>query len=413
MPRVLRAALFLSCLLVLPSSVRAGVYCFTTSDDDTLRPLMDPFPLPTAQDKVKYRLGTLRMLDDRAQNPELKTSPERIALLERVEKQLEPKHAKGELTLQDRVNLSAAYLRLGRHEKARKVLEESLEQVNMDAPERFLLLANLASAYDDGNPDRLREAILRQRQALAAIPPKPPVPGWSQEQWDRYRIAERYFLKLLELRNGEVARGQAGKWKTVDAIFEKMRFVGPSGEYEAGKLSAESLHELPRDAMPIVVQLMNWLPDDPRLLWLYGELLNADGRVNEAYLVLDELIYARRLSSVREIFQHRQILNEARNPEKKEEVLPPVPPPEEPKKADDNSSKGLPEWRTLLTGFLAGLLVAVFGIMQLFIWFRRRRAPVVPAALERSTAAGFAGTGKSEGIVAADPGHITAPRENR
>jgi len=389
MPHLVRGALTLTCLLVPCVGARAGVY-FTNSPE--------PFPVPTALMKVRDRLGTLRTLMDSTQIPPPPSSEERKKLVELVEKQLEPKLKKGELTLQDRVNLSAAYIRLNRHARAREVIESAMPQVKDDAPERFLLLANLAAAYHDGNDELLPRAIYAQGEALKAAPATPPLPGCSQEQWDHYRLAERYLLRLLELRRGEGVRARS--WKTVDALFDKVKFVGPSGEYEAGKLSAENLHELPRDALPIVVQLLDWMPNDARLEWLYGEILNAEGEVNDAGWVLDDLRGNRSLGSIPELSRHRLVLKKAFRAPKEEE--PPPPPPEDPKPV-----KAGIDWKMLGTGFLAGVLVAAFGGVQLYVWMRRRRAPALPSELDRSKAP----SGNNDGMVPADPGHVTVPHE--
>jgi hypothetical protein len=367
MPRVLHTALILLWFVASSASIRAGVYVTSPRE---------PFPVVTNQASVKSQLGDSTALLDGAQQAEKEPTSKRLELLKQVDA-LE----KRELTVQDRVNLSAAYIRLGRHGKAiellKTVLEDGPQQVKEDAREWFLLLANMAAAYNDGNFDLLPRAIYYQDRAIKAAPAKPPVPEWSQEQWDHFRIAERYYLRLLQLRRGEGAK--AANWKTLDALFDKVAFVGPTGEYEPGKLSAENLHELPRDAMPIVVQLLNWLPNDARLYWLYAELLNGEGRINEAYEVLHDLSFARGVSSL--VRQHRQILKEALVPEKNPdvEIAGAVAPAPGPKTADDKPGKGLPDWRTLGTGFLAGVLVALFGSVQFYLW-RRRRTPLAPTA---------------------------------
>ena len=372
MPCFARAAFLLTCFLAPWQSAGAGVY--TTTE-------REPFPVVTAQDKVKSAVGTLTMLNDVVAKAANNTSSERAELIKQVETNLEPKRTKGELTLHDRVTLAAGYFRLGRFAKAIPVLNEVLDegsgQVKDDAPERFLLLANLASAYQ-GTGD-LRGAIRTQKQALAAAPTKAPVAAWGQDQWEHYLIAERYYLILLELRHEAVERRPVAKGLPLDALFPKVRFVGTDGKYEAGRIAPESLHELPRDALAIVVQLLHWQPTDARLMWLYGELLNADGRINEAYRTLNDLLFTGSFES-EDLKKHRQILRGSLVPEKNEEVeLPPEKSsPEEPKKPDEKPGKGMPDWRTLGTGFAAGLLVSVFGFMQLYLWSRRRRTPVVP-----------------------------------
>ena len=376
MPAFLRRALALACFLLFGSPVWAGVYITTEKE---------PFPVPTALDKVKYHLGDLMMCLI-AQNPGTKVPKDSLAekLMERVKNELEPKHQRGELTLAERVDLSGCYIRLGKYEAARHLLNEVLDEgpnkVKDDAPELFLLRANLAASYFDGNNELLGRALLKQKEAINSAPEKPPLATWTAEQWTHYRIAEGYMLKLLEQRYAAAVRGKGGNWKTVDPLFDKVHFVGPSGEYDAGKIALDSLHELPRDALPIMVQLVYWCAGDSRLYWLYGEVLNAEGQVNDAYTVLNDLVDTRRLGLVADLKRHRLVLKEAYRVPKEEA---PVVVPEEPKLADDKQpasrTKPTRDWRSLGTGFLAGMLVAAFGGLQVYIW----RGAVAPRPFAR------------------------------
>jgi hypothetical protein len=409
MPRLSRVAVVVVCLLVPCASVRAGVYVIASQKDTPLLPMRDPFPVVTAEETVKSLVATLTMLDDAIAKRTEKTTTARADLIKEVETVLEPKLKKGELTPQDLVNLSAAYIRLRRYTRAIPVLEDGLRQLKEDAPERFLLLANLAAAHH-GNND-LRNARNRQMAALAAAPAKPPVAAWSQERWDHYLIAERYYARLLERRAEEIERPSAVKSVSVDDLFPTVRFVGASGDYEPGRIAPQYLHELPRDALPIVVQLLFWLPTDPRLMWLYGELLNAEGRVNEAYFVMRDLIFSGSMGG-KEISDHRRILQGALVPAKPEVTEDEVKAPPD----QSNKPEGKPaatagtDWRTLAIGFVAGLLVAAFGGLQLYLWLRRRVSARV-SALHSAPPTNFAAAGKAEGITPADPGHVTAPRD--
>ncbi len=378
MLRVSRAVLVLVCFLAPCGVSRAGVY-FTSP--------RDPFPMPTSQETVKSLIADLTMLVDVIAKQVNKTTPLRQKLLERVEKELEPKLNNGELSLTDRINLAAGYIRLGRYAKAIPILNAALldgpQQVKDDAPERFLLLANLAVAFHGIND--LRGAIRTQKEviAVAAGATNPPVSAWSAEQWKHYRMVESYYLRLLELRKEETERGPAAQQMTTDDLFPMVRFVSSSGKYEAGKLAPESL-QLPRDTLPIVVQLLIWMPTDGRLMWLYGELLNAEGRINEAYWTLRDLVFSGAVSGP-EIIKHRKILQGALVPEKPfipEEKLSIV----EPQKIDDKPAKLGTDWRALGTGFLAGFLVAAFGGVQIYLWLRRRRTPTPPVELDRTSA---------------------------
>ena len=220
---------------------------------------------------------------------------------ERRAAELEAHERDGWLSTLDRVDLGACYIRMGRDQDAIRVLEAGDRR-------HFLVLANLATAYLGIN--QLDRAIAYQRQALDAWPPV--WAGWTEAQLQRYRRVDRYCLSLLQLRYREQLRagGRPVRVTTVDELFPKVRFVGPSGHYEAGGFAQASRDEIPEDAILIALQLVVWLPFDDRLYWLLGELFNASGQVQTAYDVFDELVYARRMDA-RELAQHRQVLRDA------------------------------------------------------------------------------------------------------
>jgi hypothetical protein len=135
--------------------------------------------------------------------------------------------------------------------------------------------------------------------------------GWSEHPTDFYRRVEGYLLKVMELRSKEPT-GQP--FRSVDAIFEggtpptPVKFVGDTGVFEPGSMSATELKKLPRDAREIVQQLLLWLPDDLRLYWLLGEIYNAEAAkvradgtkasaeakkaaAAAAYKIFDQLVY--------------------------------------------------------------------------------------------------------------------------
>src|SRR5262249_1307801 len=93
-----------------------------------------------------------------------------------------------------------------------------------------------------------------------------------------------------------------------------MRFVGPSGKWEVGRLADAERKKLPDESIPaalrVAQQLLLWFPDDARLLWQYGELLNAAGEIKPAATALEQAVYAFRLSTP-ELKEHRQMLQEA------------------------------------------------------------------------------------------------------
>jgi hypothetical protein len=204
-----------------------------------------------------------------------------------------------EWTPDDRISLSACYIRMRKYDRAVGVLRGG-DQGN------FLVLLHLASAYH--GLDDLGRAREYQQAALAAWPEV--WAGWNRLELERARRMERHYLTLLQLREREQRQGQL-QWTTTDVLFPGCRFVGPGGKYEAGALALKSVDALPADAFDVVLQLVLWMPFDDRLYWLLGEMLNTRGDVEGALEVFNELISARNLSNVPELVQHRRVLLEA------------------------------------------------------------------------------------------------------
>ena len=117
--------------------------------------------------------------------------------------------------------------------------------------------------------------------------------------------------------------GRGGDFQTVDALFPRVRFLGPKGSYEAGRIDFAMWNDLPFDAESIIAQLVFWRPFDDRLYWQYGELLNARGRVDFAYRILNDLFSVRQRTQQREIQQHYRILRAAQGaPESTNPMVP-------------------------------------------------------------------------------------------
>jgi tetratricopeptide (TPR) repeat protein len=414
------------------STLQAGVYNL-----DPPRKYPSDYAQVNALDpiwRVWMHLGELRAVHDAARVP-----PQADTLRTAYEKQLarlEERQNNGPLSPIDRVNLSACLIRMGRYPKARAMLEESLRVVPSDNSVYFLLLLNLASAYQEEDA-LLQRAIDLQTQALRIWPKLSP--GWNRWESVWYRHAEQYALKLMQLRQREQIRNQgrfANELPPLDELFGKVRFVGLGGQYEAGGIAFEQWQLLPADAEKIVLQLLLWRPLDPRLNWLYGELLNVRGQVNWAFSVLD---FCKQLASNRELRQHHQILREA-VPVYKELFADSTGSGEDRRKqalllwslsprgallapaigaaaneiggvaasmdlstlsggrqpAELSASQGadaprsgtaLPDWRQLTVSFLTGVVVAVLGVLQWRQWRRNRR---VASTVSTSTAEHFA-----------------------
>jgi tetratricopeptide (TPR) repeat protein len=294
MRAILTAAVVLGVCLLPAAAVRAGVY-------NTAEPLL--FPVTWKFPQFQSVLGDLR---GAAVDRPGKANPLREHYLKQVA-ELEAKERSEGLTVDDRVNLGAYYLRLLRPEDAVRVLEPALRQ----EADNFMVLANLAMASHLAGPQdpaRLSRAIEYQQEALKAFPDFRL--GFTAEQIVWTRRSERRYLTLLQLRQQEV-RLQPGRGapETLDDLFP-VRFVGPSGRYEAGTIAADQADRLPLEAVNTVSQLLLWLPFDNRLSWLHAELLNAQGDLQAASTIMDDLVFNRGYKPP-ELWAHRPVVLQA------------------------------------------------------------------------------------------------------
>jgi hypothetical protein len=394
---------FLGLWLAAAPAGRAGVYNLAEppSRSVMIRAPSQQVARPDSSEEIWKRLLELRTIVQANPDP-AKDSPLRKDYLGQAD-DLGQRLRDGVLSLPDRISMSGCLLRLGKTDQARTILEEGLRQARPDEPGRFLLLLNLAAAYQETD-ELLPRAVDAQRQALAAWPDA--WPGWSRDEWQWYYRVEKYTLILLQARQREVLQGggRPGGFQTVYPLFPRVRFVGKSGEYEAGGIALASWEELPADAEPIVLQMLLWRPHDPRLLWLYGELLNARGQIIPAFQVLDYLGQLG-LSSIQELRNHRAVLRYAKpfeqllqRPEAREVLLwwlaprglptpagvgaalnelawPATvqPTTEVVSPAPEVPQAALPEGRTLLVGFLGGVLATLLVGFQVGQWRRWRQ----------------------------------------
>jgi hypothetical protein len=240
-----------------------------------------------------------RLLDDFMGVPTEPTErkPLRALYLQRVAA-LEERVRRGLIDNDERSNLGAYYLRLGRYDDAARVIEViPFEQ------RTFLAWSNLASAYQNTRLWERAESCLEQ--SLRGWPQV--WAGWPWHWLIWFRRVEMFQLELVRKRAQEARLGTRGEL-TLDALFPRVRFVGPSGEYEAGALAAEQWNLLPADALAIVKQLVLWFPFDDRLQWLLAELLNARADTQGALAYLSAI--EKRGTSCRELHRHRLALLE-------------------------------------------------------------------------------------------------------
>jgi tetratricopeptide (TPR) repeat protein len=218
------------------------------------------------------------------------------------------------LTVDQRLNLATCLLRLRRPGDAIEVLRPATKQ----DPNNFLVMSTFGTAYmlmgdNQTAGDWLGGAASFWRKKYAELSEKQQDYllksfKWNEHEFGWYAKCERYhkYLALLRSRESKGSKVPLTFDKALshlDALFplfdvehprpkdfEPLRFVGESGKFEPGKIAAAEKAKLPKDAVLIVQQLLIWMPDDNRLYWLLGELLNAQGDVEGATTVFSDFL---------------------------------------------------------------------------------------------------------------------------
>jgi hypothetical protein len=318
------------------SPARAGVYF---PADPT------PWPLPTIPRHFQDVLGERKNV--RVPKDQAKPGP----LHERVEELVKRLESKGpNLTVEERINLSACYILLQKPGDAIKLLENPRAHEEQRKNPNFMVQANLATAYHAiGEYTR---ALELQLDLLSPTTWPRRYEGFTTEQLRWYRRAEEAYRDLLRSRGREAA--QRVREVRLDPLFPKVQDLGKEENYKARMIDPEIAKELPPDALELVKQLLLWQPFDQRLFWLYAELENARGQAEVAAQALNQLIDSGFASS--EARAHRTVLLEATR------QIPEEPPP------------WAPDWRSVLIGLGSGVLVGVLLVLQLRLLFRRSPA---------------------------------------
>jgi hypothetical protein len=348
--------LLVACLVLAPQRLYAGVY-------NSNEPLHGPAGNKGPIEPLPFPLFKTQLTDLLNVRFPIETVVRKRYLEKRTE--LEAKLRAGNATPEDQLSLSAYLMYFGDAGKAIEILTP------LAARDRgnYLVNANLMTAYQ----------LASQLDRAASIVPqlrggKPQFPGATKEQLEWLSRVESFHQKLVNDRYRESLRSRTGRPEppeTVDDLFG-VRFVGPSGNYEAGTLAAEEKAKLPPDALAIVQQLLIWMPEDTRLYWLLGELYNAQGDIARAAAVFDDCRResTRRLDAAA-LREHRQIVQEA---------VANAPPPSndlaeslDPVGTTDTSADWLPDLRKLIiVGGIAGVAILAFVYFQVRE-FRRRR----------------------------------------
>jgi hypothetical protein len=303
------------------------------------------------------------------------------------------------------LNYSAVLIRRGRADEAAQLLL----QASREHPENFVILSQLATAHFLGSPELRANSLDYMREAFSQWPVrwddlKPEQKafvasiGWEQTAFDRNRRYDKAFERLMRSRINEEKRLKKKETlkDTVDPIFgdpkNPVRFVNEKGEFTVGQIPTAEFKQLPPDADVLVQQLLIWMPNDERLLWLLGEVLNAramqfkdakekHSAIRNAGLVfqrLNDVSFNRSGMYGQKEFKHRyDVLNEHIKQLPPEEMF-------DPRKDEvdqfiakpDDAEKSLLEnmvfWRTLIVGLITGFVIGVFALWQLQEMRRRR-----------------------------------------
>jgi tetratricopeptide (TPR) repeat protein len=294
---------------------------------------------------------------------------------------------RGKLSVEQQLDLGACLIRLGKHRDAVSILS----QAQFRERDNFLLLANLATAEQlDGQlrraHDYLAEALRLWPENWNDLPE--PKRKWLEKYYlfepDHlwYRPVESYHLRLLKLRMRE--RAGDGLPEAPDALFDRdgkapVKFVGESGRFEAGKIAAAERAKLPKNALETAQQLLVWFPHDMRLYWLLGELFNAEGNVDAAREIFEE-IAGKWNPATDKTFGAKKNPSYPRLFKEHLDVLKAQPRtvtfgtgPEKDAKVDTEPPPAGIDWTALAIGFAAGVLFSLFAYWQIREIRRRRQ----------------------------------------
>jgi hypothetical protein len=275
---------------------RAGLYCMSEPSE---WPSQIPLPLILSELRALPKSAGTAPDSPPDPPPPADIKPRYLRNMALLEEQAK----RGALSDLDRVNLSFYYIRFQKNEQAIAILEPVARKKD------YFALANLATAeFLAGD---LVRAAAHQEEALQAMPEV--VAGWGRQELYALRRAETLFLTLLNDRKTRSLPGRPPSAVVeLDSLFPGVRYETRGGDYQAGAIPPTYAAALPPDALTLVMQLVIWLPFDNELYWQFGELLNTYGNYLQAYAVIDELVYVRKLESP-VLRKHRTILRDARS----------------------------------------------------------------------------------------------------
>jgi predicted Zn-dependent protease len=368
MPRIFFAVAVSGCLYIASPS-QAGLYSMA-------EPIRGPAEsgaeiAPMRSSLFQNELALLTNIPNE-QPPNKDAKERRQRYLDR-RADLERQNRLGTLTVEQKINLSECLIRFRQYDAAITLLAPLARQERNN----FLVYANLGTAYQ--LTGQLPEALEALKLAKLSWPRE--WKGWTSQQLQWFGRVETYHTKLVlrRLSEAEHAGRQLDISKLgVDDIFG-VQFVGENAQYEAGQMAAAERAKLPPDALAVVQQLLIWMPDDTRLYWLMGELLNGEGDIKGAKEVFDQCSWTRRFGAD-QLKKHLQIVREAlpnagTTSEDASDVLAKVEDGSQPagNAGADEPASLLPDRQHLIiVGGLAALVVAALAYLQI-LEIRRRR----------------------------------------
>jgi tetratricopeptide (TPR) repeat protein len=345
--------------LALPRSLVAGVY--TTAERMPGQAIVDMKGQPVRLELIQNEIeDQIKMRVDLLNNPGKDGASKSVQTF----RQLEEKVQNGSATMNDKVNLSAYLIRLGKVDEAIRLLEPMSRD---RAQNNFMVSANLGTAYAISRDWRAAHDNIQQALDLW---PRQEWPGFTPEQLKWYRHAEEQQKKLIRLRWKEAGdRARPRQSESVDDLFG-VKFIGPSGQYEAGTLAAAEKEKLPADALAVIAQLLFWMPDDGRLHWLLAETLNAQGNIKGAETVFNQCVGSVFRMKPPELREHRQgVMAAVAEAEAKAKA-------DAEARAREQSASIWPDTSKLLVvGGAAALVIVFLVFLQVRELRRRRHAP--------------------------------------
>lgn len=351
--------------------VRAGIYNPAEPGEGTRYSLFKSF-----DEKTLFPLRTIRA--DKVERDNA------LRLRYVLMAEMAPKSFTRDMKVGERLSIEAYLIRRGEYDKAIKVIEWSTRQA--PEPENFLQTSHQAMAnFLSGDPQKAQRAVDLLSEALKDWPGKldsakelMPIlvqMGWDQDSFAFYKEAEKYLLKLFRLRLPELRTKASDQPQAHDKLFN-VKFVGESGQFEAGKLAASQRAKLPGNELHIVQQLLIWMPDDARLYWLLGEIYNAQGDTAAAFKIFDDLAGFNGRLRVPALVERRNVLLSARRQENKKDDANPADLKDPVLPAQPNRV----DWQALGVGFVLGMIVSFFVPWQVREWRRRWQGKQAQAA---------------------------------